>query len=109
MTTSHGQLSELVFRMLEDGAGKEQIETNLFAQGYEESFVKEFVTEAIKHRNLKRRSHALLLILCGAVICFASFILTITSSFSHDSFPWILYGLTTIGIVVVFAGFMKVF
>jgi len=87
MTTSHGQLSELVFRMLEDGAGKEQIETNLFAQGYEESFVKEFVTEAIKHRNLKRRSHALLLILCGAVICFASLYLPSLLRFRTTRFP----------------------
>ena len=109
MMPEQGPLSKYVASLLEDERGREYIETDLIEKGHDESFVKDFVAEAITLHNAKKRSQGLTLILIGAVICFASFLLTITSSFSHDSFPWVLYGLTSAGIIVIFAGFMKVF
>ena len=54
-------------------------------------------------------AQGLTLILIGAVICLMSFALSITASETHLNFPLVLYGLTSVGIIVVFAGFMKVF
>lgn len=107
--TEHGPLTEKILHLLDEGQGREQITNDLLIEGYEEEIVTELVKETIKLRQAKRMSQGLTLILVGAVICFASFLLTITSSFSHSSFPIVLYGMTSAGILVVFAGFTKVF
>ena len=98
-----------VISMLDQGLKRDHIITHLMDNGHEETFVKQLVAETVKLRDARRRSNGLALILCGAFICLMSFILTITSSFTHGSFPLVLYGLTSIGIIVAFAGFMKVF
>jgi hypothetical protein len=109
MTAEQDTLTEYVISLLDEGVGREEIEQRLEEKGHDERFVKAFVKEAIKLRYSKRRSQWLTLILSGAVICFISFLLTITSSFSASAFPIVLYGLTSVGILVVFTGFMKVF
>ncbi len=109
MVNQQESISEYVISLLNNGQRREEIEAQLMEKGHEETFVKEIVVESIKLRDSKRRSQALALVLSGAVICFLSFLLTITSSFSHGSFGFVLYGLTSLGIVVVFAGLMKVF
>ena len=109
MQTTQQPPSDYVFSLLENGEGREHIEQLLLQKGHDELFVKELVREAIKLRQSKRIAAGLAYILVGAVVCFASFLLTITGSFSQGSFPWVLYGLTSAGIVIVFAGFMKIF
>ncbi len=109
MASSGDTMHEYIITMLNNGLNRERIEEHLVENGHEIQFVKEVVRESVKLRYAKRRSHGLSLILCGAVICFASFLLTITSSFTHSSFGIVLYGLTTVGIIVVFAGFTKIF
>jgi hypothetical protein len=107
--SEHGPLTEKILHLLDEGQGREQITNDLLDDGYDEEIVHELVKETIKLRHSKRMSQGLTLILIGAVICFSSFLLTITSSFSSGSFPIVLYGLTSAGILVVFAGFTKVF
>ncbi len=109
MTNDRDTLSTYVFALLEEGQGREQIETHLLEKGHEEDFVREFVQETVKLRYATRRNQGVNLIIMGAVVCFLSFLLTITSSFSHGSFPYVLYGLTSCGILIAFAGFTKVF
>ncbi len=102
-------LGNYVLSLLDNGQGRETIENLLLEKGHDERFVKELVTETIKLRQTKRRAQGLTFILVGAVICLLSCILTITSSFSTESFPYVLYGFTSLGIVVVFFGLMRVF
>ena len=102
-------LSNYVISLLNNGDTRDEIIADLMGKGHDERFVKELVTESANLRSLKRRSQALALILGGAAICLASCIFTITNTFSSASFPWVLYGLTSAGIVVVFAGFTKIF
>jgi hypothetical protein len=109
IATEKESLGIYVLSLLDKEQSREQIETHLLEKGHDEKFVKELVAESIKLRYAKRRAQGMGLILAGAVICFTSFLLTITASFTHTSFPYVLYGLTTIGIIVVFAGLMKVF
>ena len=109
MSQTQHQVSSYVFDLLDNGQGREQIETDLLRKGHDDAFVRELVHECIKLRNAKRRSQGLVLILVGALICFSSFLLTITSSFTKGNFPMVLFGLTSVGIIIVFTGFMKVF
>ena len=109
MAAEQESLGKYVISLLDEGQRREQIESHLLEKGHDESFVKKLVVESVKLRDTRRRSQALALILSGAVICFLSFLLTITSSFTHGTFPYVLYGLTSVGIIVIFAGLMKVF
>jgi len=54
MHTAQRPLSDYVFSLLEDGHGREHIETVLQQKGHEEQFVKELVRETIKLRQSKR-------------------------------------------------------
>ena len=111
MTTesSHVPVSQYILSLLNKGQKKEQIETELLDKGHEEYFVKQVVAETIKMRHAKMRSQGLMLILAGAVVCLMSCLQTLSGSFTESSFPLVLYGLTSAGIILVFAGFVKVF
>jgi len=102
-------VSEYVLVLLGQGQDREQITTDLLQKGHDERFVQELLHETIKLRNAKMRTQGLTLILIGAVVCLLSFVLSITSSATHLNFPLVLYGLTSVGIIIVFAGFMKIF
>ena len=102
-------LTKDILSLLSKGQRREQIINDLLARGHDEYFVKELVNEAIKIRNAKMRSQAMSLVLAGGILCLLSCIVTMTSSFSNSSFPLVLYGLTTVGIAVIFIGFAKIF
>jgi hypothetical protein len=102
-------LGEYVTTLFENGMTRTEIETHLLDNGHDEQFVKELVSETVKLRDTKRRSQGLILILVGALICFTSFLLTITSTYTQGNFSLVLYGLTSLGIIIVFTGLMKIF
>ena len=103
------RLGEYVFGLLEKGQTRADIEADLVNKGHDERFVKELIQETSKLRDAQRRSQGLTLILIGAAVCFTSFLLTITTSSIQGNFSVVLYGLTSLGILFAFAGFMKVF
>ncbi|MEI8279078.1 MAG: hypothetical protein WCG87_04890 [Bacteroidota bacterium] len=102
-------LSAHILSLLNNGQSKDEIVTALVQKGHEEYHVTELLKEVAKLRDAKNRSQALALVLVGALICLASCIMTLTGSFTHSNFSFVLYGLTSLGIIVVFAGLMKVF
>ena len=108
-TKKHISLTDHVLNLLDNDKTREDIQAELLQMGHEEKFVKELVQETIKLRNAKRRTTGLQLVVAGAVICFASFLCTITTTSINGHFPYVLYGLTGLGVIVAFAGFTKVF
>ncbi len=109
MVEKQDTLYSYVINLFDQGMPREQIVSHLLDNEHDETFARQLVTEAGRLRDARRRSQGLTLILCGAFVCLMSFVLTITSSFTQSSFPYVLYGLTSVGIIIVFAGFMKVF
>jgi hypothetical protein len=89
------------------GLSLKDIEAELVQSGIEPRHVPELMAEIKKLRNAKRTSRGLILILIGAVICLVSCIITLFSSYSDLSL--VLYGLTSVGIIIVFAGLMQIF
>ncbi|OJW82484.1 MAG: hypothetical protein BGO69_17720 [Bacteroidetes bacterium 46-16] len=102
-------ISGHVLALFAKGYNRQQVAEELAAQGHDEHFIREILQEVTKLRNSKKRVLGLSLILTGALICLVSCICTITFSLSHSSFAIVLYGLTTVGILLVFAGFTQVF
>lgn len=98
-----------VMAMLNDGRLKDDIKAELIAQGHDEQFVHELVAETAKLRYARRRTQGLALILGGALVCLVSCLTTIASSQAQEHLSTMLYGLTSLGILVVFAGLTRVF
>jgi hypothetical protein len=109
MTNNTQTISQKIYRLLDNGERRDDIQLALVEEGYEPTEITELIAETVKIRHEKRRTVGLQLILAGAAICFSSFLITITSSFTQSSFPYVLFGLTGVGTVVIFAGFMKIF
>ncbi len=96
-------------RMLERGVPRQQVENELVSMGQSRQFATEIVMEVVKMRDAKKRSQGLVLILAGAFICFLSFLLTVTGFVSGDAYNFVLFGVTSLGVIVIFAGFTMVF
>ena len=107
--STNEHLSEQIMELLNRGRKREQIVNELLSSGHEAYYVKQLVEETYKMRLGKMRQQGLVLILVGAIICLLSCILTMTTSQGTSSMPFVLYGLTSLGVIIVFAGFSKVF
>ncbi len=107
----HGAASihNLAKGWLDNGLSNEQIIDELHKHGVDERHIPDMLAEIKKLRNARKTSNGLILILIGAVTCLLSCVLTMTSSYSHTAFEIVLYGFTTIGILVVVWGLMKIF
>jgi hypothetical protein len=100
---------QYALRLLDDGKTREQIEKSLIEMGHNVLFAKEIIAETYKLRNAQRSSKGLTFILVGAIVCFLSFLLTITGVFPDHNINLVLYGLTSVGVILVFVGLTYVF
>jgi hypothetical protein len=101
---------QYVMRLLDMGESRAQIEQYLLDQGHDLTFIKELIEATATLRNARRRTLGLSLILAGGIVCFLSFLLTITGVFSGtDGHGFALFGLTSIGVIIAFVGFTYVF
>lgn len=94
---------------LDNGLNDQQIENELLAAGTDARHIPDMLKEIKRLRNARKTSTGLIYILIGAVVCLLSCVLTMTSTYSHSNFSVVLYGFTTIGIIIVFIGLMKIF
>lgn len=101
-------LTNLTMELFSQGLSRKEVEQSLHDSGYEEFYIKKIVDECVKLRNARKRTVGMALILAGAVCCLSSFFLTITASSLTES-TWGLFGLTTLGVCLAFAGLMQIF
>lgn len=109
MHNEQDALYNYVIKLFERGMDRQQIMTHLLENGHDQKFAEQLLAGAIQLRDAKRRHQGLIYVLFGAFVCLASCVLTFMSSSIQGHFPYVLYGLTSLGILIVFAGFMKVF
>lgn len=109
MVNDGKKLSDLVYARLEEGQKKEEIEGFLCTLGHDPQFVKDLVAEVVKLKINKARTIGLALIFSGALCCLLSFLLMITGVIDKDAVSFILFEMTSVGIVLIFGGLTKVF
>ncbi len=108
MSNIKDSIVTMVHNLLEEGKGREHIESMLLEGGHDEGTVREVVATTIKLRNETRRNQAVTWIIIGAFLCLVSCLVTLCSA-STTSMPYVLYGLTSVGILIIFAGFSRIF
>ncbi|MBS1771830.1 MAG: hypothetical protein JST82_03145 [Bacteroidetes bacterium] len=109
MAVSNTNIQWEVKEWLDKGLSNDDIAVELGKRGFDERSLPEMMAEIKRLRNARKTSSGLILILIGGVVCLLSCILTMTSSYSHTNFEIVLYGFTTLGILIVFGGLMKIF
>lgn len=107
MDTNLSSIHTRATEWLDKGYDNQQISNELMKLGIEEGHVPEMLKEIVKLRNSRKTASGLVFILIGAVICLISCIVTLTSDTHNITF--VLYGLTSLGIIIVFGGLMKIF
>ena len=102
------EVTKIIDQSLAVGRGKADIEATLMEQGYELSAFAHHIEERLKQHATKQRTTGHILIVAGIATCFASCIITLLSG-SAGSSNFTLIGLTSAGIILLFAGLMKIF
>jgi cytochrome c-type biogenesis protein CcmH/NrfF len=96
-------------KMVREGRSDEQIHQAMVDRFGDGPAVAQLMQEVKKLRAAKNTATGLIFILAGVVILLSSFVLSFMHVYNNQSLTFVLYGLTTIGILVVFFGLMKVF
>lgn len=91
---------------LRQGLDNQSIKQELAKLGVDERNMPDMLKEISRMRNARNTATGLYFILFGAVLCLLSCILTLTLSANTGL---VLYGLTSVGILVAFYGLFKIF
>lgn len=86
----------------------QKVEQNLQALGYDEKAINDYLTEFRKAQNAKRRFKGFICLGVGAFLGFLSCILTVINPVP-ELYNWILFGLTSISILIICLGLYNVF
>ncbi|MCB0700154.1 MAG: hypothetical protein H6551_04135 [Chitinophagales bacterium] len=92
---------------LQKGLSDTQIKSEMLQLGIEERNIPEMLKEVVKMRRSRNTTNGLVFILIGAMMCLISCVYTLASATPDTGL--MLYGLTSLGIVVVFVGLVKIF
>lgn len=102
------QQNSILLQALKNNWETEKVSEQLFAQGHDEMSVDLLLREFKKLRNAKRQQIGFLLAGIGAFLGLLSCLLTIFNPFP-DLFNVILYGLTSVAIIIAFVGLYYIF
>jgi|GEM_PF-1003596 len=95
--------------LLKQGLSDAEIES-LLKEKYKDVFmVRNLMKEVKQIRNAQKNTTGLVLIAIGAALMLLSSVLSLSGSLSSGSSWYFLFGLTTIGVIIVFAGLIQIF
>lgn len=99
-------IQDMAAQWLANGLDNKQVEAEMLKMGIEERNLPDLLREFKKMRNARNTTIGLYFILAGALLCLISCVLTL--AFSSAS-AFILYGLTSVGVIIVFVGLARIF
>jgi len=106
---AHDQHTAKVKALLEQQLHHDEIKAALLQEGVDESTLNEMMTLVFKHQNAKRVNKGLGVLVIGLLFLFAGFFCTICFHNSTLNYQISLYGFTSLGITLVFAGMVMIF
>ena len=107
--TSINELISRIKDMHHQGYDKDSIPGRLIEMGFDKETVDVCFQQYIKMKDKQHRQAGLMLILTGALTLVFSCVLTIVLHYNNQSLEFVMYGVTSVGLIIVFAGLMKIF
>ncbi len=101
--------NQLIFQQLmNSNLSPMEMEKELRDKGFSADTIVEYMKELKKKRIAKRQSSGFIYMAIGAFLGFLSCVLTVANVFPQST-GFVLYGLTSIAVILVFAGLYLVF
>ncbi len=100
--------SSVVQKWIAEKLDKERVEQQLKAQGFGEEVIEAYLSEFSKQKILKKQEAGFIVTGVGAFLGFLSCVLTLTNPIP-ELFNIILYGLTSLSMIVIFLGLYLIF
>jgi len=91
----HKSFSEIEERLVKDGAG--------------ESGAEEILKQIKLLHYAAKRKRGTMVILTGSILLFVGFIMTVSNFYANSSFSYVMYGFTSVGLLVIFCGLYDCF
>lgn len=95
--------------MLTEGRDMVYIESRLQKEGLDESVISEVFKEVKRIKNAKRTQTGNMLLVIGAILMILGFATCIFQHYNEGSMSFALYGLTMVGLSILFAGLVMIF
>lgn len=108
MEAPEADVAKIITQTLASGRGRADIESELREKGYDLDTFAHHIEAGLKQYAIRKRTNGQVLIAIGALICFASCVITLAlGSIGNSAIT--LIGITSLGIIVLFAGLTKIF
>ena len=95
-------------QLLQEGKEFETIRQHLHASGADELTVDTIIRQIKSLSYLKRRKRGFILGLTGSILLIVGFILTVIFYHSGVSIHYVMYGMTSVGVILLIAGLVEV-
>jgi len=95
--------------MITEGRDLGYIESRLQNEGLDESFISDIFKELKRLKNAKRTQNGSILLVIGAFLMITGFATCIFQHYNEGSMSFALYGLTIVGLSILFAGLVMIF
>jgi len=99
----------LAKELFDRGKSWKEIEEDLSKYGAEETLIFGIIKELKEDHFLKKRKRGFAIILVGSVILLLSFILTCMNFHANESITYVMFGISSVGLIVVFIGLFDIF
>ncbi len=106
--SSHFVNSSIIQNWVTENLNIQKVEQNLLALGYDEQTRDAYLLEYRKIKNAKKQFKGFICLGVGAFLGFLSCVLTLIN-LVPELYNWILFGLTSISILVICLGLYNVF
>ncbi|HNS12055.1 MAG TPA: hypothetical protein PKM97_05535 [Bacteroidia bacterium] len=108
MSDPIAQKKELLLKWCNENFDLERIKVEMDILGFDSEKIKEYQEDYKKILRSKRQAIGFALLVIGAITGFVSCVLTLTNLFP-GLFYWILYGLTSVALLIILIGLYFVF
>lgn len=85
------------------------IKEQLLVFGADESTSDEIISQLKKIHYANKRKRGSLIVLTGAILLLIGFVMTVSNFYANTSFAFVMYGFTSVGLLVIFIGLYDCF
>ena len=98
----------LASNLFKEGKDADSVRTELAGAGAAEDVIQSIISQLQSQNFLKRRKRGIAMGVTGSVLLLIGFVLTVIFFHSGVSINYVMYGLTSLGVILLMAGMVDV-
>ncbi len=101
-------LNHHIISLLEKGHSTGEIESTLKSEGHDASAIRTLMLKLSKIQTGRKQVQGVSLIIAGSILCLLCLLITIMAIYPHSGFYMAMYGLASVGALLVLAGVIMI-